>query len=306
MELLSIQSSVAFGHVGNSAAVFPLQRLGTRRGRSTPCTSPTTPGTASGAVRCSPPPTCASDPGVEERACSSACAAVLSRLPGRRGGGRGDPRHGRPGQGAQPVGGLLLRPGDGRRRAAACSCARASPSSCATRSCRAADVITPNHFELDFLSGRTTTPLADVLDAVDAVRDRGRATCWSPVLLADETPDTLDVVAVSDDGAWAVTPLLPISPNGCGDVTAALFLAHLLAHRLARRRAGAHDLVGLRHPGGDARGRHPRDPAGRRPGRDRRPRRAVRGASNPVIRTTSGREAASHAVSAPQVGAPLE
>src|SRR4051794_41796752 len=28
MELLTIQSSVAFGHVGNSAAVFPLQRLG--------------------------------------------------------------------------------------------------------------------------------------------------------------------------------------------------------------------------------------------------------------------------------------
>ena len=28
MELLSIQSSVAFGHVGNSAAIFPLQRLG--------------------------------------------------------------------------------------------------------------------------------------------------------------------------------------------------------------------------------------------------------------------------------------
>ena len=28
MEVLSIQSSVAYGHVGNSAAVFPLQRLG--------------------------------------------------------------------------------------------------------------------------------------------------------------------------------------------------------------------------------------------------------------------------------------
>jgi pyridoxine kinase len=36
------------------------------------------------------------------------------------------------------------------------------------------------------------------------------------------------MVAVSDDGAWAVeTPLLPIYPNGCGDVTAALYLAHL-------------------------------------------------------------------------------
>lgn len=28
MRILSIQSSVAYGHVGNSAAVFPLQRLG--------------------------------------------------------------------------------------------------------------------------------------------------------------------------------------------------------------------------------------------------------------------------------------
>src|SRR5476651_1786339 len=28
MNILSVQSSVAFGHVGNSAAVFPLQRLG--------------------------------------------------------------------------------------------------------------------------------------------------------------------------------------------------------------------------------------------------------------------------------------
>jgi pyridoxine kinase len=28
LNILSIQSSVAYGHVGNSAAVFPLQRLG--------------------------------------------------------------------------------------------------------------------------------------------------------------------------------------------------------------------------------------------------------------------------------------
>ena len=28
MNLLSIQSHVAYGHVGNSAAVFPLQRIG--------------------------------------------------------------------------------------------------------------------------------------------------------------------------------------------------------------------------------------------------------------------------------------
>ena len=39
----------------------------------------------------------------------------------------------------------------------------------------------------------------------------------------------MDVVAVSAEGAWSCrTPLLPITPNGCGDVTAAVFLAHLL------------------------------------------------------------------------------
>jgi pyridoxine kinase len=40
--------------------------------------------------------------------------------------------------------------------------------------------------------------------------------------------ESVDMVAVSDAGAWVVTtPLLPISPNGGGDVTAALYLAHL-------------------------------------------------------------------------------
>jgi pyridoxine kinase len=93
-----------------------------------------------------------------------------------------------------------------------------------------ADIVTPNHFELDFLSGRATRTLDEVLSAVDGVRERGpRDVLVTSVLLAEEGPDTLDVVAVSDAGAWAVTtPLLPISPSGGGDVTAALYLAHLL------------------------------------------------------------------------------
>ncbi len=92
-----------------------------------------------------------------------------------------------------------------------------------------ADILTPNHFELDFLAGTTTTTLDEVLAAVDTVRDRGpRDVLVTSVLHAGVPPDSLDVVAVSDAGAWAVTtPLLPITPNGCGDVTAALYLAHL-------------------------------------------------------------------------------
>ena len=69
----------------------------------------------------------------------------------------------------------------------------------------------------------------EVLAAVDLVRSRGpRDVLVTSVLVTDTAPGSLDVVAVSDAGAWAVTtPLLPITPNGCGDVTAALYLAHL-------------------------------------------------------------------------------
>ena len=68
-----------------------------------------------------------------------------------------------------------------------------------------------------------------MLDAVDVVRERGpRDVLVTSVLTSDAAPDHLDVVAVSDAGAWAVTtPLLPISPNGCGDLNAALYLAHM-------------------------------------------------------------------------------
>jgi pyridoxine kinase len=93
-----------------------------------------------------------------------------------------------------------------------------------------ADILTPNHFELDFLADRTTTTLDEVLAAVDVVRERGpRDVLVTSVLHDGLAENSLDVVAVSDEGAWAVTtPLLPITPNGGGDVTAALYLAHLL------------------------------------------------------------------------------
>jgi pyridoxine kinase len=92
-----------------------------------------------------------------------------------------------------------------------------------------ADILTPNHFELDFLAGATTSGLDEVLAAVDVVRARGPRDVLVTSVLHDQVPpDALDVVAVSDAGAWVVTtPLLPITPNGCGDVTAALYLAHL-------------------------------------------------------------------------------
>lgn len=229
MQILSIQSSVAYGHVGNSAATFPLQRIGHEVWPvlTVHFSNHTGYGAWRGPLLA---PTDVADviAGIEDRGVLGQCDAVLS-------GYQGDPAVGavildavakvktaNPGAVycCDPVmgdvgRGMFVRPG--------------IPEFMRDTVVPQADVLTPNHFELDFLAGRTTTTLAEVLDAVDAVRDRGpRDVLVTSVLTSEVAPDHLDVVAVSDAGAWAVTtPLLPISPNGCGDVTAALYLAHL-------------------------------------------------------------------------------
>jgi pyridoxine kinase len=229
VQVLSIQSSVAYGYVGNSAAVFPLQRLGHEVWPV--ITVHFSNHTGYGAWRgplLDPADVREVIAGIDDRGALGDVDAVLS-------GYQGDPAVGAvildavarvkslnpdavyccdPVMG--DVGrGMFVRPG--------------IPEYMRDTVVPAADILTPNHYELDFLAGVTTTTMAEVLDAVDAVRDRGpRDLLVTSVLVADTPADSLDVVAVSDAGAWALTtPLLPISPNGCGDVTAALYLAHL-------------------------------------------------------------------------------
>ena len=229
MKILSIQSSVAYGHVGNSAAVFPLQRLGHEVWPV--LTVHFSNHTGYGAWRgplLDPADVREVIAGIDDRGVLGQADAVLS-------GYQGDPAVGSVVLDAvarvkelnpdavyccDPVmgdvgRGMFVRPG--------------IPEYLRDEVVPRADIVTPNHFELDFLAGRETTTLAEVLDAVDVVRERGpRDVLVTSVLHADSAPDTLEVVAVSDAGAWAVTtPLLPIAPNGCGDVTAALYLAHL-------------------------------------------------------------------------------
>ena len=233
MKILSIQSSVAYGHVGNSAAVFPLQRLGHEVWPV--LTVHFSNHTGYGAWRgplLAPEDVREVIAGIEDRGVLGTADAVLS-------GYQGDPAVGtvvldavRRVKAANPsavyccdpvmgdVGrGMFVRPG--------------IPEFMRDEVVPRADIITPNHFELDFLAGRSTSTPEEVLAAVDHVRDRGpRDVLVTSVLYADAaaaTQQTIDVVAVSDAGAWAVTtPLLPITPNGGGDITAALYLAHLL------------------------------------------------------------------------------
>jgi pyridoxine kinase len=90
-----------------------------------------------------------------------------------------------------------------------------------------ADIVTPNRFELEYLTGATVATLAEAAAAADALRAQGPSIVL--VTSLDAAPDHVAMLAAGPDGAWAVeTPRLPVVLNGCGDVTAALFLAHLL------------------------------------------------------------------------------
>jgi pyridoxine kinase len=94
----------------------------------------------------------------------------------------------------------------------------------------AADIATPNHFELDHLTGRTTKSLAEALGAVEAVRAMGPRIVLVTSLLLDNTPaDAIDLLACDNTGRYRLrTPKLPLAVNGAGDAIAALFFAHCL------------------------------------------------------------------------------
>ena len=89
-----------------------------------------------------------------------------------------------------------------------------------------ADIITPNQFELGFLTDTSPLTLDETLESADLARAMGPSTVLVTSVLFSE--DTIGMLAVTGDGAWLVeTPRLPMKANGSGDITAAMFTAHL-------------------------------------------------------------------------------
>jgi len=230
MNILSIQSHVAYGHVGNSAAVFPLQRLGVEvwpvdtvqysnhtryeswKGRVFEAEL------VREIVR-----------GIEERGVLGECDGVLSGY-----------------MGSAEIGGAILDAVGSVKRAnpAARYCCdpvigdvdrgvfvhSGIPEFMKNQVVPLADVLTPNQFELDHLSGGTSATMAEAVAAVTAIRALGPRVVFVTSLRTAETPEeSLDLLAADEDGTFLVrTPNLPIVPNGAGDVIAALLLMHLL------------------------------------------------------------------------------
>jgi len=96
------------------------------------------------------------------------------------------------------------------------------------RAVPAATLVTPNQFELEYLSKQEVTDMESALTSVDQVMRSGpRVVLVTSLRRRDAGNDQIEMLAVDSDGAFIVeTPLLPVSVNGAGDMTAALFFAH--------------------------------------------------------------------------------
>ena len=230
MNILSIQSHVAYGHVGNDAAVFTLQRMGVEVWpiHTVQFSNHTGYGDWKGRVF---------DAGmiseivagVAQRGVLGECDGVLSGYMGsvdigaaildavaavKRANPRSryccDPVIGDVGRG------IYVRDG--------------VPDFMKNRALPAADVITPNQFELDCLSARSSKTLRQARDAVKALHDLGPRAVLVTSLHTDETPpDSIDLLASAAGGCFVLrTPRLPLAVNGAGDAIAALFFAHYL------------------------------------------------------------------------------
>ncbi|MBX6366887.1 MAG: pyridoxal kinase PdxY [Rhodospirillales bacterium] len=252
--ILSIQSWVAYGHVGNTAAVFPLQRLGFEvwAVNTVQFSNHTGYGTWRGVVF---DRSAIADVvlGIEERGVFGRCDAILSGYMGDASLGEVvldavkrvraanpqalyccDPVIGDFGRG------VFVRPG--------------IAEFFAKKALAAADIVTPNRFELEHLTGASVGSLAEAVAAAERLRARGPRI----VLVTSLEPgsDRIGMLASGPEGAFATeTPRLPLHVNGAGDVVAALFLGHYLRGRslpaaLERATAGIFAVLDATHRAG--------------------------------------------------------
>jgi pyridoxine kinase len=257
MRILSIQSAVAYGHVGNSAAVFPLQRIGVE---VLPVyTVNFSNHTGYGAWRgplIAPDDVRAVIQGIEDRGVLSEIDVVLSGYQGSE--GIGDVVIEAVGKvkAANPAAIYACDPVMGNA-ASGCFVAPAIPVLLRERVVPVADIITPNQFELGFLTGTEPDTVESTLAAADAARAMGPDTVLvTSVERPDRDAGTIEMMVVTGQGAWLVaTPRIPMKANGSGDVTAALFTAHYretgdAALALARTTSSVYDLLKNTHDGG--------------------------------------------------------
>lgn len=231
--VLSIQSHVAWGHVGNAAAVFPLQRLGFEvlPIHTVQFSNHTGYGQFRGQVF-------GAEHvrevllGLRERGVLPRLSAVLSGYLGDADTGRvileavGEIRQHNPALRylCDPVmgdvgRGVFVNP--------------TIPDFLRDQAIPFANTITPNQFEFELLTGAKPANLQEAVKVARQLRGRGPDVVIVTSLATPDIPDSeLGTLAVNGEGAWLVTtPRLALHPlpNGMGDVFSATLLGRLLA-----------------------------------------------------------------------------
>ncbi|MGL4240575.1 MAG: pyridoxal kinase PdxY [Beijerinckiaceae bacterium] len=233
LTVLSIQSHVAYGHVGNSSAVFPMQRLGCEVWPVNTVQFSNHPGYGGmrgqvfegwmirDVVQ-----------GIADRGVLNQCDGVLSGYLGAPEIGEAIKDAAELVKAANPqalwccdpvigdVGsGVFVKPG--------------VPEFFRDKALKSADIITPNQFELNFLADRPTGTAAEARAALDKVHALGPSVILVTSLITSDTPDdAMDMVASDRTGLYRLrSPRLGRSFNGAGDAVAALFFVHYLRTR---------------------------------------------------------------------------
>ena len=230
--VLSIQSHVAFGHVGNAAAVFPLQRLGFEvlPIHTVQFSNHTGYGQYRGQVFGAEHVREVLQ-GLRERGVLAQVAGVLSGYVGDA-----------------AIGEVILETVEEIRRdnpqvrylcdpvigdvGRGIFVQAAIPDFFRNLALPCANIITPNQFEFELLTGSKLASVAEAVRVAQQLRGRGPDIVVITSLATDDMPlDRLGTLAINGEGAWLVnTPRLALHPlpNGMGDVFSATVLAHLL------------------------------------------------------------------------------
>jgi len=231
MRFLSLQSHVAYGYVGNRAATFPLQRLGHEVWAVNTVEFSNHTGYGAWRGRTAPADQVADIVhGIEALGMLAKCDALLTGYVGDAALADVVLATARKVRAANPKAiwccdpvlgdtdtGIYVKPGiDVFFR---------------DRALPAADLITPNHFELEHLTGRKVGTLAEALAAARSLLKGPRLALITSLIRADAPAGQIEMLAVTPEAAWRIaTPLItfPIMPNGTGDAVAALFTAYWL------------------------------------------------------------------------------
>ncbi|MEX0923570.1 MAG: pyridoxal kinase PdxY [Rhodovibrionaceae bacterium] len=237
--VISIHSQVAYGHVGNAAAVFPLQRLGFEVWPVMTVQLSNHPGYGDfggGAL----PEAALRDllDGLARRGVLAGCDGLLTGYLGNAALGAAvfetAAKIKRDNPGAlflcDPVMGDRDENGAGRLYVDP-----AIPELLRAEALPRADVVTPNLFELETLSGTEVHSAEEALAAARGLIAQGPRLVLVTSLSFEGIPGSeIGMLLASAEQAWeVVTPRIAFAqePHGAGDLAAALLLGHLLLGR---------------------------------------------------------------------------